>query len=390
MKRYVSIKKILWILLLLPIYKVGYISEIPLLNSIYDLGRYVGIAVTVKIFLKYYKYYLKKQDILLLLFSKMYIVFITVIMSVTNNDCIYSFVLVVMQAVLITYMLKKDTQIGLAVVYFVFELLVYLNLLSIILHPEGLYMIGGERIYTFVGHANNTSYYTLPMMALALTSAYSGGDKLRLFSDIIACVLSILLVGSATGIVVHIVFVGILVWELKKTKLIKFNYFNIYLIILLLSCCIIFFNVQTYFSFIIEIFLHRELDFTGRTYYWAKNLMMIYQSPIIGHGAVPGDVRFGGLSAHSYLLETLYEGGVILLLLFSALFYKVSNRLDMWKKYKISRILFSAAVAITMTCITESNISNDVYFIIFILCMNIDKICVLNRNENVGRRRIRK
>lgn len=374
MKFKLNISFLAWTLLLLPIYKVGYIRELPIVELLFDLGRYVSIIVCILLGLKYIKSFAKERGLLLLFFAKLVIVLLTITMNVVNNDCLYSFILVLLQGIFITYMLKKDKERALSVLNLVFEIIVYINFILLILHPEGLYNFDSERIFTFVGHANNTVYFTLPLLVISLVRYVSGSNKYRFITDSIVCISSTVLVKSSTGIVVYLIFFVMLLIENSKLKIIKRKYFTIFIIILLLSCGIVFFNIQKYFAVFIQVLLHRELDFTGRTFYWNRHINMILDSPFWGHGNVPGNLRWGGLTAHNFILETLYEGGIILLGIFMMFFYQVSQKLDKYRGDKKTRIIFSSIVAISITCLSESNISNDVFFVLFILGLNVDKI----------------
>ncbi len=367
-----------WAILLLPIYK-GYTWNVPLLENIYDIGRYISIFVCIIICIKYFNIFIQEHALIMLFFAKLYIVILTLIMNVKNMDCLYSFIWVVLQGILFTYMLKKDSQVAFQTFTFVFEVIVYINLITLILHPEGLYNFEADRIYTFLGHANNTVYYTLPLATLAIISWKKELSHTRALVDILACIASAILIGSATGAVVLVCFALLLIWEQKKTKRIHWSYFVFYIIIVLISCGFIFFNLQSIFGVFIEKVLHRQLNFTGRTYYWNKAILEIEKSLLFGHGAVPGNLRPGGLSAHSFFLETLYEGGIVLFSMFSLFFYKISCILKKHKNLQVTKVLFSAIAAITITCISESNISYDIFFVLFIWGTQINSFDKINR-----------
>lgn len=377
------ITNILWTLLMLPIYKLGYTEVSPMLDRIYDIGRFISIPISILLLVKYIRVFLRRRVLLFIWFSKFYIVIVTMLFRVHNRDVLYSFILVIVQGIFFTYMLKKDKDLAISTFMLVFEVIVYINLITLILYPEGMYNFRQERIFTIIGHANNTLYYTLPLVALALIKMKEN-KRIRPILDLGVCILSTVLVGSATATVVYIIFACTMLFEWKNKRAIHFDLFTIYMIILLLSCGFIFFNIQNFFSLLLKGALNRTLDFTGRTFYWNRTLSEIVKSPIIGHGNIPGDQRYGGLTAHSYLLEILYEGGIILFLIFTGVYFAVSKKLNNYINSFYARIFFSATAALTFTCISESNISNSMFFVLLIWASLIDLFCRRD-DENYGK-----
>lgn len=372
------LKCILWTMLLLPVYKVGYASQIGVLDLYYELGRYISIIMCAYIGIRYCKTIIKRSEIVLLVIAKSLIVVLNFIMGVRNIDSFYSLVLIIMQALLFFWMLKKDKNVAISSFMLTFEVIVYINCFLLILHPEGLYNFDSERIFTFIGHANSTLYFTLPLLALATICIKQKKYVTRSSIDIIICVLSQILVKSSTAVLVLVVFGGLLIYYNKRA--VKWKYFSIYIFVLFISCGFIFFHMQMLFSSIIQIILKRQLDLTGRTFYWGRTLIGIKNSLWVGHGAVPANIRLGGLTAHSFLLETLYEGGVLLFLLFSLFFYFVSKKLYFYRRTIVGRVLLIALASITFTCIVESNISYDVFFVMFIWACYID-LLVANQEQ---------
>lgn len=365
-------KVLWWTLLLLPIYKIGYTAVSPSLDLLYDLGRMVTLAVTILILFKSRWCVLKNIELDMVFFIKFWIVAQTIIQGVKNNDCIYSFVLVVTQGILFNYMLKKDNEEAINAILATFEIIVTFNLLSIIFFPNGMYNWGSERIFTLIGHANSTILYVLPMAALSWIAYREFHKTMRWVCDNIVCLLSVILINSATGLVMYAVFLFFMFTPkiLKKLKLI--SVWKFFVLILLVSIGIIIYNVQEVFSNIVEIVLNRSLDFTGRTHYWGRHLELIKEHPILGYGAVPGELRYGGLSAHNFFLEVLFEGGIIFLGFVAWFYYALSAKMIKFRNLKATRVLLGAIIALITSYITEGQISNYVSWTVIILATNIN------------------
>lgn len=77
------------------------------------------------------------------------------------------------------------------------------------------------------------------------------------------------------------------------------------------------------YSYYIETYLHKSATLNGRLGIWQKALEYIGKSPLIGYGYEPNEVsiiKIGINHTHNILLETIYRGGAIGLILFVAFF----------------------------------------------------------------------
>ena len=285
------------------------------------------------------------------------------------QDCAYSFIWMLCEIILISYYLRFKRNLGMKIICVALATLVYINLASIILFPEGMYNFGSERIYTFLGQANTTLVYSFPLFVLSII--FIKQNKWRWFSyvNIIACVASTGLIQSATAYVVYAVFILLNVILAIKKKFPKGMLFTVYVIVMLLSAGIIFFKIQNAFGFLIENILHRELNLTNRDYYWGITINYI-KNNLLGYGYVAGTSRIGGLGSHDSLLEILFEGGALLLFLYTVWFRKISKLFDKACDNEIIKILLFSLTATMLNCITESSISDYKWYILYIIAIN--------------------
>lgn len=360
----------IWIFLLLPIYKVGYTAVSPTLEMVYDLARAVTLLATMLFFARNKGAALKNPELDMAFFIKIWILLQTLLLGVRNNDALYSCVLVIAQGILFNYMLRKDNISALKAFLGTFEIIVTLNLLSIILFPAGMYNVGGERIYTLIGHANTTILYVLPMAALSWIAYREWRGTARWVFDNIVGALSVILIGSATGAVLYAVFL-LLMLVTQDERIRKLSVWLFFCLFFLISVSIILFHVQEILSGFVEIVLKRSLDFTGRTFYWNRHLEMIAQRPFLGHGAAPGEQRYGGLAAHNFFLEVLFEGGFVLLFFVAIFYYKLSVKLMRYRHLKSARVLCAAIISLMLSYITEGQISNFISWTPLLLATNV-------------------
>ena len=89
-------------------------------------------------------------------------------------------------------------------------------------------------------------------------------------------------------------------------------------------------------SYIIEDVLGKDVTLTNRTIIWSIVLLGFFESPILGHGIADTVNLFyiserwseGYFSAHNQILQSLYEGGILLFLSFIPIIWWLSNALE--------------------------------------------------------------
>lgn len=94
---------------------------------------------------------------------------------------------------------------------------------------------------------------------------------------------------------------------------------------------IIIVGAATFLGPIVSKLFGKDLTFSGRTLIWPQVILKIWQKPVAGWGYMSGEESgnlFGNLafsSAHNQLLNTLWQGGVILLFIVMVLFLLTLN-----------------------------------------------------------------
>lgn len=199
---------------------------------------------------------------------------------------------------------------------------VYINLITLLLFPNGLYQSQSYQAVPykcfFLGYRNVQSLWLLPALALTLWENYSMTDLLtrRTKVRLVAIVLSIVLIKSSTTYVATAAFLGAFVFLVKKSKkhyLWKFvNLSTAYVGSIAISAGLVFFNIQYRFSYLIENILHKDVDLTDRIYVWEKVLVYIRQRMWTGYGYIydpTSRALIGASHPHNYALNLLYTGG---------------------------------------------------------------------------------
>lgn len=369
---------LLYIFLLLPFFEMPYLFIVSsTIGTVYKLHKIVSGLLIIFLTLKSRKYSKIINYIVLYLL-------VLIISTMSNNgDYQYLFTLVlgILTLSLITdYGLRNHTDYFLKAFELMLSFLIYMNFITIILNPNGLYT-AADTLYTenwLLGYRNSLILYVFPALLCSVINSYKQKEKLLPRTKILFLVslASTILSGSSTLLVGLFL---ILIFMLFKNLFTKVNLLNTktYIIsYIVMFFGIIIFRVQNLFSFIIVNLLKRDLTFTGRIYIWDYVIEFIKSKPTLGYGVESTLIRYAktkywrSFHAHNMFLEVLYKTGFIGLIIFikiislsSKELYKTKNNLI--SKY-ISWLLFTFMVLLLMEAYSFIYI-----FYIFVFAFNV-------------------
>lgn len=375
-----------WFFLLVWYFQVTYFTTIGWIDSLFTVGKICSFAIMLFIFWRdrsfsvsnFFIYMVMYQGILLLITlyqGGVWITHITYAASILG--LIFS----------LEYMFKKNCKDAINVLMVIFELIIYANFITVVLFPKGLYNVEEDatRFYWLVGHQNQTILYVLCAIVLAtLYSRYVKGsitlvNRSKLL--IIASIATIIMIWSATAVAGLSIMIIVLILDKMNIKL---NTKQAIIVSLAVFLTFVVFQWQQYFSVIIVDMLKRELTFSRRTRIWENALYYIERKPLLGYGVeadIIAKMRFGFSTCHNKYLYILYQGGMVLFSCFLVLLFTVAKKLDAFVKEYGVIILIGVIWALLIQMQFESYTS-VVFFLPFILGMNIDKIIYEKEIEN--------
>lgn len=254
---------------------------------------------------------------------------------------------------------KKEMVDGISMYFFV---AVFINLLTIIVFPEGLYRTTNLQYQTsmnwFLGYKNVHVLFILPMITwwLIRNSRKSNTIGKSGIGVISISILSAVLGGSTTtiiGVIMFIIFM-LLQHNKKSSNIIK------YLIIYLSSfISIVFCGLQENFEELIYNLTNKHSDFVGRTYIWKSSIGLIADRPMIGYGKEDAIIResktriWQAAHAHNGLLEIVYRTGLVGFGVFIYILWLALKKIKENYESRISIIIFSAIMAVFVMSIVE-------------------------------------
>jgi O-antigen ligase len=277
------------------------------------------------------------------------------------------------------YEIRHDSKMFLSVTEFFFSVIIYINFLTILLYPQGMY-IGSNGYYSnwFLGFKNIFILYMLPAMLFSYLNSYSK-NKISVNTILLSLIIiiSIILTNSATGIVGVLVFFATLILSkvIKSTKILNIKVFSYIYIASFLAIVIL--RLQNLFSFFIVDVLHKDITFTGRTYIWDYVYQFISQKKLLGYGVENSLTRLNKTSylksyhAHNQILEIIYKSGFIGLISFILLAYVSLKQLFKHKQTKQALIISITIFSYFVISLTEAYDYEYIMFI-FVIAYNIE------------------
>lgn len=271
---------------------------------------------------------------------------------------------------------KEDTKRAINTLFYVLLIYTFVDFMSILLFPNGIY--SKETVWNewstsyyaqwIFGNKNNRVYWYL---CLLLTACWKKEQEESGYMDLILAILcgmsiaAAFLVNSMTSlVVVCIAVLGIWldVFRKKDAKL-RINPKLIYPAYLGFSVLWISGSVS-FLQGLVENLLGRNMSFTNRTLAWGRAIVNILQKPIFGWGIfgqkateILGSKAF--VNAHNQLLETLWQGGICALLIFSAIIGTTITSVSKIADNKKNLFFVFMLVAILVEMLAESILGVD-------------------------------
>lgn len=350
----------LWVvivLLTLPHMNPGYLNQVRIAEFVVNIWRIISFAVVLVWMM------LKKRKIsliVLLIGIQQLFLFMT---TYFHSGTVYNTICLAFSAISIVILYditQEKNRIFLSAQLFCFEFVIYVNLFTMIISPRGLY-ITYPMHYTknwFLGYYNGQSQFFIPALLFAWLYEEKTNKRWRtlFLSGAIWCSA---IISWSGGILVSISCMFLLFFFLKKRTRI-FNYYNYWFIGMLSPIIVIILGLQNKFKWLIDGILHKWGSITGRIDVWYKTIKLISGSPIIGHGTqdpfVVRAMETGVLwqsHAHNLLLEILYQGGIIGLVLWVIVIIVAGRKVYQYRNTRESMIIATAFAGWCITALVE-------------------------------------
>lgn len=298
------------------------------------------------------------------------------------------------QEVLTTYLVilwmhtatQKGAKSCLRMLILVFEFLIYVNLITVLLYPTGLYQsvdaVISARYGWFLGHQSLFSMYAGPAICVAairLNNEDGILNKIRPILLITACIAQIVILGSANNIICLLVItLGTAIMTLFNMKKFPLKTAFVGVGVLVLVICV--FQATSFMEPFVVNYLHRSMTFTDRTFIWERAIVHIKDKFFLGCGIQNDEIMrtiIGAGHAHNQYLQCFLIGGVFLFGTFLAICYKAFNNIKPYAYTFAGRVMVATVVAFLLQMIFEVYFHHTMGKMLIVLSYYFAQLCYL-------------
>lgn len=252
----------------------------------------------------------------------------TIINNTDNFEAgLYAIMPCLSVAMISEYFMKRRPKAFISAVLKFLLLLLFIDLISIIVFPGGMYKTSLQTANWFLGYkTERVRSVIMPVILFSGLNDIYHNDQISLATWIVSGIAIIdTYLSGATGGLVAILSLCLMMAVLSMSEAMKLrkyvfrlmNFKFLILTIILLNVVVVIFQNLTLFESFITNVLGKEMTLTGRTIIWANSWLYALESPIIGHGFITSTAYekisgvLAGASPHNLLLGVFVYTGVI-------------------------------------------------------------------------------
>lgn len=382
--------ELLTFLLLLPLYRPPYlaIESFSFLDAFFVYGKVLSFIITLIVYVKKKIKRCKKLNRIYALEIAGYLCFFICLFlsGVINNNMSEigsAFLPVITVILLFMSYIDDDVTKMLNPLRMILYVYVMINLITILMFPNGLYTAGVNEMSTraecgwFLGYRNPQIRILLPAVSISFICDIIKYNRIKLKSLILlfSALLTVILIKSSTAMIGFTIFILIYFIRLKWNIKVKPIWFLLYNIVFFVG--IILLRLQNSISFFIVDILHKDLTFTGRTYIWDQAILMFMKNPIFGNGATefPIGNYFVATHPHNFMLYLLVKSGLIGFILFAVSAVICAKHLEKFQENKVAQVLIMEYCAFFSMTVTESMTEAIFFWLVIIMGICVDSLC---------------
>ena len=369
------------IFLLIPHFKPPMFNDIPVLDIIFNAFRVVSAFTIILLLIRLLGYENdanKKWSKILFALGCYYVALF--IGTLLNGISINSYILRVASQVSILlicyYYSLLNPQNLTSALFFISELFTYSNLITIFLHPDGLYR---SELYVdnwLLGYRNSFFQYFLGFIVVAMLYGLYKGRWIRPVILLVSILYTLIRVNSVTSIISMGIFLACVIGVLvDKGRLI--NSLTLGVICIVSYILIVLFRNINAIYFIIDGIFNKSSTLLGRMNLWDRIYKLISVKPILGWGCMDSQSvsyllgRGWATHAHNLILQCLLESGIVGTLFFVVFIVLIFSYLYKYKNTPAGMILTIGVFTLMIAQLTEVY-NREVVFIVYGLACAID------------------
>lgn len=245
---------------------------------------------------------------------------------------------------------------------FVLEFWIYLNLIFMVLYPDGMYYViaSNSNLAWLFGYKSSFQYFIFPALGLGWLHLSYGGKKFHTIILFVVCFVETMLCQNKMLLIGVIVFFVFLIFRLADKRI--FNMRNYFIVIITANILFIFFTTALVNTPMMSLFLNalgKGNDLSYRAIIWPATIDYISKHLVLGWGLLRASERASmyGLHdvahAHNQLLELFFLGGIVLVQLFAQMLLQIIAKAMKYRELASTKVLASTVFLIFIMVIVE-------------------------------------
>ena len=395
MKRDIFLQSLLLLIIIFPLIPPeGIYTLIPVMYSlIYSYWCAASYLMTAAFFaICFFRFKNGMRKHITSLIMSVFFVFLVLALTVINNGnlryAVFSYAPCLVMCLLI-YTFRNKLNLLISVFLIVLEFWIYINLIAMILYPNGMYYVESNgTFYAWIfGYKSSFQYYILPALCFGWLNWKYQKQNLRFMILVAACIYETLFSHNAMLLGGSFIILMLILFDSKRfDNLLNIRNYSIGIIIS--NLLVLFFTTWITRTNLGQMLLDRLGKNSTLSYraslIWPMTLTYIKKNPWIGYGVANPETRAGiyGLDAathaHNQFLEIMYTGGLVLFVVFLFIYGNAFIKLLKNRNLESTRILSASLFVMFMMVTVEvftRRIGGGVWAIIFLCeyCKEIDE-----------------
>lgn len=370
------------ILVCLLLFNPLYVNHIVILNYVFDSFRFILIFYLLYNFIKNYK--VKG------IFIPLILIFGSILISTLINDDNTKSVIIRFVPIFSVFVLveinKKRLMDFCYSIFCAGEILVYINFLSMLLYPNGIYIGNNNALYWIIGQKQDfVNVFFIIFLIGFLLWKYNVFNYRIIFVNLIMlyCMIKSLPVG-----LLIVFFILLFMVTINKKYNILFKSLSLYkinlsLMVIAIIIAIIpdnFTNLLKLLDYLPSTGMSKYQTIYNRILIWNDAINIFSESPLLGSGII-SPIRYNLLNTnfsyhphfHNIYFDLLATGGILSVVAYIVMNVKISQKLDLCSNSYDKAVLVIGLFALNILLLTECLYSPFV-FIIYTLCFNVEHI----------------
>ena len=249
--------------------------------------------------------------------------------------------------------------------FFILEFLVFVNLIFMLLYPDGAYSTTMYQENWFLGYKSSFQYMFFPLLLLALVYNHYYYEWLNLGIVLALIHIETIMAWNAMFLVVLFIFDIVLFCRLLRFEHL-FSVQNYVASVILINILFVFFLIQLLsnptLSYLFKDILGKSDSLISRITMWTMAIKNIISNPIIGLGYISSDdiVKLSGIRqghVHNQLLQLVLTSGIVGFSIFMFYVWEVLRKMSKQYDLYLSRLVALFIWGIFLATIVEIFIS---------------------------------